>query len=182
MNFDNRLWQASFGTQTDLKDWVADVSTWRKNQRDTWLVFSDEIPLWVKIGMLKTVFASWGTKTDAQAKKDRNERNAKRGKASQKLEDADGARDGAGTDRKMDSQGMSQRRGAERSGEKCRVTFEARQAISGLFSGDPEKIKGHILPSAIVLRGRWANLQNIEWQSLPPDYWWLLTLVPAISL
>ena len=46
--------------------------------------------------------------------------------------------------------------------EKCRITFEARQAISGYFSGDPTKIQGHILPSVIVLKGSWGNLQNID--------------------
>ena len=42
-----------------MNDYVADVSAFKEQRKDTWLVFSDEIPLWIKIGLLKTVFADW---------------------------------------------------------------------------------------------------------------------------
>ena len=38
-NFDHRCWQAAFRTHDDLKDWAAYVAGWRKQARDTWLVF-----------------------------------------------------------------------------------------------------------------------------------------------
>ena len=91
-----------------------------------------------------------------RTKKARAERDAKRHQESQKL-DKDEAPDG-----EISNEGCTQRRGAERVGEKTRITFEARQMISGYFSGKPDEIKGHILPSGIIVKCTgWANLQNI---------------------
>ena len=144
-NFDHICHLASFGTNDELKGFTGDVPGWRKHKKDTWLVFSDEIPFWVKIGLLKTVFANWEMKADPKTKKDRAARDASRHQASQKLEKEDEGKDGAEIPEDAepkDNQGCTQRRGAERVGEKCRITLEARQGIMGYFSGDPRKIIG----------------------------------------
>ena len=42
------------------------------------------------------------------------------------------------------------------------MTFEARQAVKGLFGRDPSKIEGMILDSIVVLKGNYAMLENID--------------------
>ena len=162
--FDERCHLACFGEKEELKDYVADVATFQKMRKDTSLVFSDEIPLWIKIGLLKTIFADWEMEADARTKRARTERNAKRGQASQKLDTDEAPQGEMAEGGEMGSnEGCTQRRGAERVGEKCRITFEARQMITGYFSGKADEIKGHILPSAIIVKcSGWANLQNIK--------------------
>ena len=68
-NFDERLWIAGCAEQKELEDWVADAAKFIQDREDTWVVFSDQIPLWVKIGMHKTVFASWESRMQTPAKK-----------------------------------------------------------------------------------------------------------------
>ena len=58
--------------------------------------------------------------------------------------------------------GMTQGRGADATGEKCRVTMEFRQGVSGYFSNGKEEVKGHILPSMLVLKGAYGLLSNID--------------------
>ena len=69
-----------------MKDWIVDIPGWRQNKKDTWLVFSDEIPFWIKVGLLKTIFACWETKSSASTKKARQDRDKHRFQASQMLE------------------------------------------------------------------------------------------------
>ena len=57
---------------------------------------------------------------------------------------------------------MSQLRGGDASGEKCRVTMEFRQGVSGYFANGKEEVKGHILPSVLVLKGAYGILTNIN--------------------
>ena len=181
---DERIWLAGCANMEELRNWLADPQKFMEGREDTWLVFSDQIPLWVKIGMLKVLYAEYeilSQKDSKDSKKVRKERQKKilatRGKDSQKLEqdeaaddfDEDMQDDAADEVEQKDpaaapakNQGMGQKRGGDAAGEKCRVTLEARQAVSGYFSGDPTKIKGHILPSVLVLKGKYASLDNID--------------------
>ena len=59
-------------------------------------------------------------------------------------------------------EGMTQGRGADSSGEKCRVTMEFRQGVSGYFSNQQGEVAGHILPSVLVLKGAYGILSNID--------------------
>ena len=59
-------------------------------------------------------------------------------------------------------EGMSQGRGGDASGEKCRVTMEFRQGVSGYFADGKEEVKGHILPSVLVLKVAYGLLANID--------------------
>ena len=147
---------------------MSDPQKFIEQREDTWLVFSDQIPLWVKIGMLKILYAAFeieDTKKIQESRKKREERHrqirASRGKDSQRLGDQP-EQEEAGNQEEMTSKGMSQKRGADSAGEKCRVTFEARQAVSGYFGDDPSKITGHILDSILVLKGEYAMLDNID--------------------
>ena len=59
-------------------------------------------------------------------------------------------------------EGQSQGRGGDPSGEKCRVTMEFRQGVSGYFADGKEEVQGHILPSILVLKGAYGMLSNID--------------------
>ena len=84
---------------------------------------------------------------------------------SQELPADDGVhREAAG---KGQMEGQTQMRGADPAGEKCRITFEARQAVSGFFQGHSgedvpgDRPRSHILPSILVVKGGYARLDNI---------------------
>ena len=53
------------------------------------------------------------------------------------------------------------RKGADPGDEKCRITFEARQGVPGFFD-EGAKVRGHILPSILVVKGAYARLDNID--------------------
>ena len=179
-NFDERLWLAGCAEQDELRHWVADAQKFVEDREDTWLVFSDQIPLWVKIGLLKILYAEFeivNQKSQEKSQKVRKDRLAKmrasRGQDSQKIEPAapqeeeDGEEDQEvrGKKRKageMHGGGMSQKRGSDASGDRCRITFEARQAVKGFFGKDPNQIRGMVLDSVVVLKGGYAQLSNID--------------------
>ena len=66
--FDDRMWLAAFGTKDELKKWVADPQGWQDHKKTTQLLFSDQVPFWIKIGNRKTVFADWELTTHAEKK------------------------------------------------------------------------------------------------------------------
>ena len=51
--FDGGVWRAAFAREDELKFFVADPVKFRQRQARTTLIFSDEIPFWVKIGHQK---------------------------------------------------------------------------------------------------------------------------------
>ena len=65
--FDNAVWRAAFGREGELKFYVADPVKFRQRQARTALIFSDEIPLWVKIGHQKVLFAAWEAKQSSNS-------------------------------------------------------------------------------------------------------------------
>ena len=160
-NFDEILWLAGCADQRELQKWVADAGNFMQDRADTWVVFSDQILLWVKIGLLKVLYAEFeivNRKSKEKNQKTRKERLRKlrgsRGNHFQRLapdqeEDPsdEEARGQKGKASEMEKGGRSQKRGAAASEDRCRITFEARQAVKGLFKNDPDQIKGVILPS-----------------------------------
>ena len=161
--FDERCWIAGLSPMNELSKWVADPQLFRDQAQDTWLVFSDQIPFWVKIGFLKILYAEFELKEACTQKKKSysktkkgNQLSSSPAQHSQALVPGDPS----------ELEGQSQKRGADPSGDKCRITFEARQAISGWFGGDRStggaEVKGHILPSIIVVKGQYARLDNIS--------------------
>jgi len=194
--FDERMYLAAFGSEAELASWVADPGAFVAHRGETWLVFSDQIPFWVKIGMMKVLYAAWELRR-MSARRLKRVKAAAKTRPSQRLEaiededgdveevdgaadDEDGAveevdgaadkmEDGAAgemedaTDDKME--GLTQKRGSDPAGEKCRITFEARQAVKGYFNGDSETggedVQSVILPSILVVKGAYARLSNI---------------------
>ena len=71
-SFDDKCYMASFGDAKELKDYVGYVKSFTQNKMDTWLCFSDEIPLWIKIGLLKTFFCRLGAGGKGDDKEGKN--------------------------------------------------------------------------------------------------------------
>jgi hypothetical protein len=57
--FDERLWLAACAGKEELSRWVADPEQFACQRADAWLVFSDQIPFWVKIGFQKVLYAEY---------------------------------------------------------------------------------------------------------------------------
>jgi len=135
-------------------------------------VFSDQIPFWVKIGFMKVLYAEFEL---AEVAKRRSAKAKQRGyKIAEQTSQAAGellshnvpdAEEGDSCAGEMD--GQTQKRGADPSGDKCRVTSEARQGVTGWFGGsvepgEAEEVRGHILDSILVVKGSYARLNNIS--------------------
>ena len=167
--FDQRLWLAAFGTEEQLSMHVADAKKFMLHRKDIVLVFVDQIPFWVKVGKMRTLFASWG-------------KNKKIRKGAPEVADAEGASDAPPSKRRrldpkvaemvgkvesaakdLSMEGQTQTRGAMKSGqEKYRITFEARQAVLNYFDETKDPI-GVILPSIVIVYGdQHACLSNID--------------------
>ena len=128
----------------------------------------------VKIGFMKILYAEFELR-EMSPKKLKRAKRLEQLRGTQKMlpdanaadeavavagDDADAA-DGAG-----EMQGQTQKRGSDPAGEKCRITFEARQAVRGYFNGDAEtggeEPTSLILPSILVVKGACARLSNIR--------------------
>ena len=59
--FDGALWRAAFVEESELQHFIADPAKFVARRTETALVFSDEVPFWIKIGFRKVAFADWET-------------------------------------------------------------------------------------------------------------------------
>ena len=87
---DERLFIAGCSDLAELKTWVADPQRFVENREKTWLVFSDQVPIWIKIGMLKILYsaaelAETGKKAQAAVESARQRYLMTHGQDSQKL-------------------------------------------------------------------------------------------------
>jgi hypothetical protein len=159
--FDERLWLAACAGKEELSRWVADPEQFACQRADAWLVFSDQIPFWVKIGFQKVLYAEYEL-ANFSSKRLKKTKKASYLQASQRLDEDPQASEIAADA----TEGQTQKRGADPAGEKCRITFEARQAVTGYFNGDATTggadVKSLILPSILVLKGQYARLDNIS--------------------
>ncbi len=58
-------------------------------------------------------------------------------------------------------EGQTQKRGADSTGEKCRITFGARQAVTCFFRGDEETGGEPVGSRILIVEGAYARLDNI---------------------
>ena len=153
--FDSKLHLAAFGDGEQLSQHVADPVTFIKNRAQTELVFADQVPFWVKIGLVRTVFAEWEllSKSKSQRKVARLAAAVRQDVQKNEVSTSD-------EKKAVDNEGQTQKRGVQTGDSRYRITFEARQSISGYFAdGDPV---GRNLPSLVVLPGVHARLDNID--------------------
>ena len=55
---DERLFIAGCADLAELQTWVADPLAFQTGREKTWLIFSDQVPIWIKIGMLKILYSA----------------------------------------------------------------------------------------------------------------------------
>ena len=165
-SFDRAIWLAGVGMAEDLKGQVALPEQFILHRTTCALVFTDQIPVWVKIGRRKMTCAEHES---ASSSKDamRLAGGATRGQrvshawsqSSQKLRVV--LMDHT---EKAAAEGMTQRRsGSSGSGEdeKFRVTLEARQAVLHFFDPLQTPVGVH-LPPLLIAYGVHCRLSNIS--------------------
>ena len=150
--FDVQLHRAAFGDLVQLRPFIADAVKFIERRSSSCLIFSDQVPFWVKIGQPKMLYASWevGAKMRADIK-------AQKAKEDKVIEDkmslvvAD-----------LANEGVKQLRGIAKSGqEKYRCTIEARQGVLNYFAADADPI-GVVFPSLLIVYGVHCRLSNIS--------------------
>lgn len=87
---DERIFLAALGGFEELRDWVADSKSFLEDREKTWLAFSDQVPIWINIGMLTVLYsalalAEKGHAVQAAVRAARRKMNASRGKDSQNM-------------------------------------------------------------------------------------------------
>ena len=173
----------------DMKELFARPEEAKANMRQAVLGFSDQIPLWVKMGSDKEIFAAHELKKAAPSVRAHRQKIAEdlrqqaeaKGTSAESLED--GKKDEAKTSVEDEinqqvveheeeefvisdpqSQAMSGKthQTVQREiSDKYRITFEAHQLVTGFFdeSQDPQ---GHVLPGILIVPGPHASLSNIN--------------------
>ena len=150
--FDNAVWRTAFGSQVELQYYVADPARFRERAARTALIFSDEIPFWVKLGHQKVLFADWEVKTSAN----RSKTSSSLVQLSQSL-----GKLAEHEDKRADEK-VTQKRGPAKSGDdKFRITFEARQGVLNWFDSSQDPT-GIIFPSILIVHGIHCRLENID--------------------
>ena len=158
-SFDRAIWLAGVGMAEDLKGQVALPEQFILHRKNCALVFTDQIPVWVKIGRRKIVFAEH--ESASSSKEARKLAGGATGdqrvshawsQSSQKLP----AVFMEHTEKAV-AEGMTQRRsGSSGSGEdeKFQVTLEARQAVLHLLDLLQAPVGVHLPPLLIA----WSSL------------------------
>jgi len=151
--FDYAQWLAAFGSADQLKAHIADVPKFCERRQETALIFTDQVPVWIKIGNKKVVFSA-GDRCKKSSGSKKMTGGQKLPQMTQALQAVEQLSDQIAAD------GQSQTRGPQKSGDdKFRITLECRQAVLNWF-GDEDPV-GVILPSILVLWGVHCRLSNI---------------------
>lgn len=166
-SLDRLLWKALFGPLSELEPLVCDPQEFRDNCDKLVLICSDQIPLWVKMGSEKELFAHWefqpveqSTLREAlQLHHEATLAGTDRGQALAKVTVLQSE------DHKT---GQRQKRALrEDSLDRYRVTYEARQAVLNLCAkpdatGKQKPVEGVVLPGLLVVHGTHCRLNNIS--------------------
>ena len=167
-SYDHALWLATLGSAEDLRGHVALPQQFVEHRKDLVLAFSDQVPVWLKLGVGKQIaFAAHElVKSSHRSKKfkegaEQRPRKTNWIQESQKLDDLPSeVSELAG---KAAEEAMSQRRsgaqGAPSKNEKFRVTLECRQAVLGFMGDQPRSVQ---LPPILISYGVHCRLSNIS--------------------
>lgn len=132
---DHMLWKAVFGPVSGLQGLVCDPEAFRNSVENLTLIFSDQIPLWIKMGSEREVYAKWESAPVPQSElRELLEKHhlaslasAERGQSSEPL-------CLQVSDQNSGESGQRQKRSLkEDSLDRYRVTYEARQAVLNLL-------------------------------------------------
>ena len=134
-SYDHAQWLLAFGPEEALAKFIALPKVFRKALKKTWLGFSDQVPFWVKTTSDKNLFAAHETDVVHQSVL-REAAKVGAGLASKSTELVQKTAETQIVVAKpiADQGGQRQlRKQAESQDDKYRVTYEARQVISGAF-------------------------------------------------
>ena len=161
-SWDYAVWLAGLATADQLRGHVALPAQFIEHRKEVALVMTDQVPVWLKIGQRKIVFAKHEVvKNSSKSKKFKEGTNyikkATDVQQSQKLpkvieELAQQQAEDAMTQKRSGAHGGS---GAD---EKFRVTLECRHAVLGFFAGEPISVQ---LPPLLIMYGVHCRLSNI---------------------
>ena len=144
-HFDFAMW-SMLNDHDWTKDHFAKPAAVKESLKLTSLLFSDQVPFWVKVTAGRQMFGH----------EERKQRGQKNPKAPEPMSQKLIAKDEAGTTSKMQlrGQGISEQ-------DRYRVTLELTHAVEDYFNS-PEVPKGRVLPSALVLLGSHGRLGNLS--------------------
>ena len=159
MAWDAAVYTAAFGTEVELKKYLAAPESFLAARHQLVIGMSDQIPVWVKIGRGKQIYSA------AEVKARKTTEDFKKLKQLQPIEDAPKGpvQPLAGTE---DS--TLTRTTGDSSAEKFRITYEARQIIMKFFDEDEEtEPEAMIWRGCLVIKGAThARLSNISLSGL----------------
>ena len=129
--FDAALWLAAFGDEDDLVKVVADAGQFMEQRSSAVIGFSDQIPVWVKIGRKKQVYCGDEVKkrkTTADFKELKNKRQAaiKNKEAAEEAEDKKDD-DEEAEDKKEDEEEAEEKKEAEEQDDKAAEEAEEKK-------------------------------------------------------
>ena len=141
MSFDHMLAKAAFGAAKDLEDSVAKTEEFVKNREHLVLGFSDQIPLWVKKGSEREIFAKFEAYPESQEDLRKRLREHLLAKAEEHHEPKKEKAIVEVEKPKPDAEGQKQLRSRkETHADRYRITYEARQIVRRYLSGDPNQL------------------------------------------
>ncbi|CAE7251393.1 unnamed protein product [Symbiodinium natans] len=163
-SFDRMLWVAAFSDLEELSEKVIAPKKFRDSVENLVCLFSDQIPLWVKSGQERELFASWERQPCSQAELRHNLEVAHQASLEQRGKSLPSFEAAKPSAKAKASSGQGQKRALkEDQHSRYRITYEARQALYGLCTSKPQaQLSGAVLPGLIVVHGVHARLSNID--------------------
>ena len=141
--YDHAQWVLAFSPKETLGKYLARPEVVRRCLKDTWLGFSDQVPFWVKTVSARTLYAEHETQVVSQSVLRQAARN-EAGLASRntQLVERTSEQQIVVAQPVPDAGGMRQlRKIAESQDDKYRITYEARQTISGTLTNFQRKLR-----------------------------------------
>ena len=149
----------AFGTEEELRKYVSDPKFVKDNRENLVLIFSDQVPWWVKVKSQRQLYTA--AESTTQARKDAQEKFANAHKSNQETQKAEGLTFEEANEAPGD-EGMTQKRGAaHQTNDKYRITLVLTQVVWNYFSPSKDPV-GQFGLSTLILIGQYAQLSNID--------------------
>ena len=154
--YDGALWTAALAPPEELGKWVSKPEQFLQSRSNLVLFYADQIPLWIKAGLERELFAEWETQPTSQE--------ALRQKLRASLQQDQPSTDASGalvvSASEQDASGQKQLRSRKQPlSERFRVTYEARQIVMNYAS--TEEPVGSVYKGLLIVAGPHAVLDWI---------------------
>ena len=157
---DEAMWILAFGEDNELSLHFSDPEFVKNNRENAVLLFSDQVPWWVKVKSCRQLYTAKETRTTGQVEKGLQTFNLNH-KSNQDTQTAAGLTL-AEVDEAPGDEGMTQKRGqSDGSNDKYRITLVLLQIVWNWFSEDLDPV-GQWGPSVLILIGAYGQLSNIN--------------------